>query len=65
MFNNLSPDWERVIGVVGNYPLKNKREACDIAETYIGIEETECQCIISAHRSSKEGMKGYETGIKM
>ncbi len=63
VFNNLSPslNWEKVVGVVGNDPIKNGREACKIAKKYIGMEETECQCIISAHESSKEDVKG---GIK-
>ncbi len=63
VFNNLSPslDWERVVGVVGNDSINNGREACKIAKKYIGMEETECQCIISAHESSKEDVKG---GIK-
>ncbi len=63
VFNTVAPDWERVIGVVGNFPIGNPREACDIAERYADIKETECRCIISAHESSKEDMKGYETGI--
>ena len=62
VFNNLSPDWETVVRVVGNHPIKNKNEACEIAEKYIGMEETECRCIITAHERPKEGMKGYETG---
>ena len=47
VFNNFL-DWGTVIEVVGNFPISNSREACDISEKYIGMEETECQCIISA-----------------
>ncbi len=66
VFNNLSPDWETVVGVVGNFPIDNKREACRITEKYIDMGETECQCIISAraHGSSKEDVKGNKAGIE-
>ena len=62
VFNNFRLDWETVVGVVGNFPISNPREACKIAKEYIGIEGTECQCIISAHGNSK---KIYETGMKV
>ncbi len=65
VYNNQRPDWETVVGVVGNFPIRNSREACKIAKKYIGMEERECQCIISSHESFKEGMRGYETGIKV
>ncbi len=60
VFNEYRLDWETVIEVVGNFPISNPREACKIAENYIGMEETECQCVISAHWSSRR----YKTGIK-
>ena len=56
-------NWERVIGVIGNFPISNPREACKIAEKYIGMEETECQCIISTHGGNSKYVKRYETGI--
>ncbi len=65
VFDNLSLDWEKVVGVVGNEPIRKGNEACKIAEEYMGMGEAECKCIISAHRSSKEDVKGYETGIKV
>ncbi len=64
VYNNQRPDWETVVGVVGNHPIDDKREACKIAEKYMGMEERECQCIISTHESSKEDMKGNKTGIR-
>ncbi len=63
VFNNFRLDWERVVRVVANYPISNSREACNIAKIYIGMEERECLYIISAHRSSKENVRGCGTGI--
>ncbi len=63
VYNNQSPDWETVVGVVGNIPISDQREACKIAKKYIGMGETECRCIISAHVSSKDDVKGNKTGI--
>ncbi len=60
VFNSFRVDWETIVGVVGSYPISNPREACKIAEKYIGMEETECQCIISAHVISKEDVKGIK-----
>ncbi len=54
VYNNQSPVWETVVGVVGNFPISDQREACKIAKEYIGMGETECRCIISAHGSSKD-----------
>ncbi len=62
VYNNQRPDWETVVGVVGNFPISNSLEACKIAKKYMGMEEEECQCIISAHESSKEDVKGDKTG---
>ena len=63
VYNNQSPDWETVVGIVGNFPIRNSLEACKIAKKYMGMEEAECQCIISTHESSKEDVKGNKTGI--
>ncbi len=63
VYNNQRPDWETVVGVVGNFPISNPREACKIAKKYMGMESAECQCIISTHESSKEDVKGNKIGI--
>ncbi len=61
VYNNQSPDWETVVGVVGNYPISDQREACRIAMEYIGMEETECRCIISARNKTGIGSVDKKT----
>ena len=42
-FNNQNPDWRTVVKVVANYPINDRREACNIAVKHMKQNKQYCK----------------------